>query len=203
MTWHITGYLEEDNKEFRYKSEFSKIIRGLSYISVHFFMLWVILIFLFPPVHALNVTPYNIGNSYIDWKWDGNNPITNISLDGNVVASNEFWISNEYIASNLKPNSLHYLQVYTTSSSGFNETSTLPSATDYVQLLTQFIYQYVWLIIALVLLVNASKSKNKLLGLLAGFIALVGLAEGVATQNFIVYMIYIIVFACGWLIMDV
>ncbi len=191
------------NTNFLFKGTIAGIVRGFLEILMAIAIIYAISFCLFPHVDALNVTPYSTGSTFIDWKWDTGVSVTNISLDGNIVASNQVYTSNEYIASNLKPSSTHYLEVYTNSDSGYNKTSTQLASIDYVQLLAQFIYQYIWLIVALILLKSAAESKNKLLGMLAGFIALVGIGEGVVTQDFTVYMIYIIVFACGWLMMDV
>jgi hypothetical protein len=99
-------------------------------------VLLLLLAFAMPVSADITVTTASAGSNYIDWTWTGTGAIDPISIivDGNYAITNETYPANEYILSGLEPDSTHFIQVISGSSSGYNKTSTLPDSSVYGQL---------------------------------------------------------------------
>jgi hypothetical protein len=71
----------------------------------------------------LIVSATNKTDSSILWSWNINQNITRISIDGSLI-SNFDNSTNMYILNDLKPSSLHYINIFNNEDSGCNTTTT-------------------------------------------------------------------------------
>jgi hypothetical protein len=74
--------------------------------------------------NSYNLTPEEIGTTYIKWNWSDSYNITNVSLDNSQIYNVLPYI-HYFIASDLNPNSTHLLTISNNLSYGYNISKTL------------------------------------------------------------------------------
>jgi hypothetical protein len=81
------------------------------------------------PVAAvdINVTVATKGDTYIQWQWDAGYDLTHILIDGIEICGYET-TNNSIIRSDLAPDSLHTINVSTSTDAGDATARTLPSS---------------------------------------------------------------------------
>ena len=85
----------------------------------------VVLFSFIQPVSAvINVNATSVGTTYIEWTWDNGLNLTDIFIDGSVICGYET-TNSSIIYSDLNPNELHSITVYTSTDAGSNSTFTL------------------------------------------------------------------------------
>jgi hypothetical protein len=88
--------------------------------------LCALVVLLINPVSAqINITPVDIGTTYISWTWNNDLNLTDMYIDGNLMCGYETTAFN-YTLSNLNPLEMHTLELFDANTSGTNTTWTLP-----------------------------------------------------------------------------
>ena len=141
-----------------------------------------------------NVTPVNVGSTFIQWVWDGS--ATNVSIDGLIVCDADL-SNNTFVLSGLFPNETHTIILH----NGFienesNTTTTLPKETTSADLVWDFFYKYIALITGAVLIIASAVTKNNTPAFIAGFMAFLGLI--IVGNDLIGQVMYILLIICAW-----
>lgn len=85
----------------------------------------ILLLSFIPPASAvINVNATSVGTTYIEWSWDNGLNLTDIFIDGSVICGYET-TNSSIIYTDLNPNELHSITVYTSTDAGSNSTFTL------------------------------------------------------------------------------
>jgi len=90
-----------------------------------------LLVFLFIALPAgaavINVTATDVGSTYIEWTWDPGYNLDHILIDGTEICGYET-TNNTLIRSGLAPDSLHTINVSTSTDAGDASARTLPGS---------------------------------------------------------------------------
>jgi hypothetical protein len=149
-----------------------------------------------------NVTPVNVSTNYIKWEWLSQPNMTGIAIDGRQVTNYDPY-ANTYILSNLNPEEIHQITVYTSGGIGTNQTTTSPEASGDVPL-------GIWIygIPAILVLAVARWARIAVLNVLCVIFGLFGLYNllvvkpvmdsGMWTLSLIVYFLLIFIGMIAW-----
>jgi hypothetical protein len=141
---------------------------------------------------AINVTAIQVNQSVIVWQWNTGLNVTALSIDGYTI-NNADKTSNQFILSDLLPNEKHTIKIYTDIESESNSATTLSSSQSNIY---DIIYQYMFLIIGIILIFVGIYTKRKEPYLIAGLAAFIGL--GIIGENLVGKIIYIIFIIVCW-----
>lgn len=148
---------------------------------------------------VLTVSSNNISDTSISWNWNSGYNITKLSIDGyNVILYDNQ--TNSFDLTGLNPNEKHTIKIYSISDSGENTASTRNTKT--VNTLADFVFAYIWWMIAACLLVAAVAYKSSMIGIISAISCLIGMVKGIQDQSFIVFFLYVVTFICAYVITE-
>lgn len=150
---------------------------------------------------AINVTADTVATNYIRWTW-APQTLTGINVDGKLISSFDPAASS-YILSNIGPEELHSITIYTAGDSGTNTTQSLPEESGDVPL-------GIWIygIPAVLMLLVARYARVAVLNVLCIIFGLFGIYQLLSvkavmdgnlwTMSLIVYFILIFIGFIAW-----
>ena len=150
---------------------------------------------------AINVTAETTASSFIRWTWDPAT-LTGINVDGKLISSFDP-AATSYILSNLGPDEMHQITIYTAGDSGTNTTYTAPEDTGDVPL-----GLWIYGIPAVIFLLVARYARVAVINVLCIIFALFGMYQLITvkavmdgnlwTMCLIVYFILMFVGFINW-----
>lgn len=150
---------------------------------------------------AINVTADTVATNYIRWSW-APQTLTGINVDGKLISSYDPAASS-YILSNIGPEEMHQITIYTAGDSGTNTTQTLPEDTGDVPL-----GLWIYGIPAVLFLLVARYARVAVLNVLCIIFALFGMYQlltvkevmdgNLWTMSLIVYFILMFIGFIAW-----
>ncbi len=165
-------------------------------MKIHLLFLTILILVIVPAQAAISVNPVNISSNYIKWEWTGG-PLTGINIDGSLVSGFDP-NGTAYILSDLNPNEIHQITIYTTGDNGTSTVQTLGSDTLGSAPLGLWIYALVgvaFLVLGRLARVRFIFLICTIFGLLGSW-QLIGIKEvidpSVWTLSLIVYLILVI-----------
>jgi hypothetical protein len=157
--------------------------------------IFIYLCLLVVPISAtINITS-NVTQNSIDWSWNSGLTLTKLSVDGNTIPTFDN-TTNEYISSNLNPNTKHTLNIYTSGDNGSGIATTLKASDDLSNLVAIINKWFFPLILPLIIFVIAIYLEAEFLAFIVTIISAVNIIL-VMAQNPVIWsdgMINVIVF---------
>lgn len=98
---------------------------------------------------VIPITEDNKTSTYIKWSWAAGTTLVNLSVDGYRVVLADY-NDNKFILSDLNPNEVHTLKIYTASDSGTYTSTTLPDVGDAT---LAIIFGYIFFIAAIIAII--------------------------------------------------
>jgi len=100
-------------------------------ITISLILLVIFLILVAPATAFINVSSWNVGETFITWEWDHGLNVTDIYVDGIKMCGYESTMPSFDIMG-LQPCELHNVTIFTDNDTGTNETYTLCGNNTYI-----------------------------------------------------------------------
>jgi hypothetical protein len=165
-------------------------------------IIFIMLIALCSIVSGGNITSlsvYQVTDKSITWNFNDTSGIKSISVDS--ININNFDNKSQlYTLDGITALSYHGLCVYANDGDSQCLYGKTTGTQDNTNNLTGWIFQYIWLIFAIILLSYAMISKNQALGYISMIPAAIGLIAIVNTHqgSFLLYMLHVVVLIGGY-----